>query len=253
MFRIHLAILASAFVAAPALAADPVGTGNFRRAEAIQAAKVSPSKALVMGIAIANEHTSTTIKQPRDARVLAVSDQKSGKVVLVKAPIDKSEPVTVLTTKQANAMGLVTQRQAEKQARTNGGLYGTGTVKVKPTGLAWDGYGYAFEQKTGLGFHPKNADEMDHPKEVVTAISRTITFSGKGESATPRDFKDSPAIRLVNVLGPTGKMFVKSKETGGLFLKDQYGTYQYVRPLRDSNQFDWMGLTPADIPAGYLK
>lgn len=160
-------------------AASPMGTGNFRRAEVLQAAgHVESSKAYVMGVATAAKYTNAG-RLPANARIMAVSHE--GRVQLVSAPLDKSQPVTRLTAAQANRMGLITQGQAKKLAERNGGVLGTeGKVRLTAAGLTPAGHSYQFKQTAPLDYTVKQWGE----KYVVTGVRRSVTLSGSGESAS---------------------------------------------------------------------
>jgi len=249
------AALLLTLTAAPAFAGDPAGMGNFRRAEAIRAARVDPTKATVMGLATANNHLSAPAAQPATARVLVVGNHETGKVTLVSAPLDRSQPVKALTTKEANKLGLVTQSQARRQVERNGGELGApGRVAVVDRGLTKHA-GYQFDQAVKAPFHPKVFDRQGSPQETVSAVVRTVTVNGKGESAGITDYTYRDArIKLDPVTGPTGKTFVRSSETGALFLKSPQGSTLYVD--KNFKNDAWLSreykLVPADLPAGYL-
>src|SRR4051812_44625468 len=73
--------------AGAAAARAPTGTGNFRRAEVLQAAgNLKSSQTTVMGFATANRASYSPIATPANARVMAVVS--GTKVELVKAPLD---------------------------------------------------------------------------------------------------------------------------------------------------------------------
>src|SRR5262245_25261052 len=96
-----------------AFAATPKGNGNFRRAEVMKAAGAKQGR--VMGLV-----TTHQAKNFKSSRVLAVSS--GNKVTLVKAPTNKGQRVRVMTQREAHQMGLITQSEAAKLARSNGGL-----------------------------------------------------------------------------------------------------------------------------------
>ena len=111
----------------------------------------------------------------------------SKKVTIVKAPVDKAQPVKVLTRAQANRLGLITQSQARQQASVNGGVYGgKGKVQVKDLGVTWRRQSYSFQQTSPLGFQiPLYKDS--NGKQVmgkVKSIYRTVPITGVGESAS---------------------------------------------------------------------
>jgi hypothetical protein len=174
-----LAAVATTFLAGSAFAdppKGPVGTGNFRRDEVVKAAGAKPSQAYVMGVAIADRHTSGQSNVPSNMRVMAVADK--GKVTLVRAPTDKDKPVTKLTDREASRMNLITQKQAEKAAERNGGVVGSpGKVDVKRDGLA--GNSYQFKQTSPSTLTIKR----DGEKQQASNITRTVTLTGSGESA----------------------------------------------------------------------
>ena len=258
---LRLGAVAALLLASSSALADPpaaVGMGNFRRAEVVQAARVSPATATVTGLTTANAHYAAAASLPSSARVLAVSGP-TGKVTLVQAPLDKSQPVRVLKTAEANKLGLVTQNQARRLAEQNGGVLGASTkVKVAANGLAPGGYGYSFKQVSGVPFHPASYDQMDEPQETVTSLTRAVTFTGKGESATVLATRNqSPSIKLTPVVGPTNKAFVRSSATGALFFKEDNGLLMHINPSFKNNSWSFLAseyhLSPADVPAGYLR
>jgi hypothetical protein len=169
--------LLSSFAFAQGHGGAPVGNGNFRRAEVLQKLNANPKTTYVMGIATANSRVAPA-NLPRDARILAVA-MLSGKVHLMKAPLDKSKPVTRLSTREANEMGLVTQAQARKQAEHNGGKLGNEHhgVRVTALGLTPNGASYQFRQTSHVAL-PGPA-----MNEVTTDIRRSVTLTGAGESA----------------------------------------------------------------------
>ncbi len=140
LIALGLVLSTSAFAATSA----PKGNGNFRRAEAITAAGANAKTARVVGLSTAANHVEAG-KNYKNARTLLVADQ--GKVSLLKAPLDKSEPVTKLSTLQANRMGLKTQTQARKIAAASPGgeLRGKGALKLTNAGLDETGGSYTFK------------------------------------------------------------------------------------------------------------
>jgi hypothetical protein len=171
------------FVATTAFAKEIVGRGNFRRAEAIQAAGAKGQATHVRGLATMNPRLNL-----KSSRILFVESGDSKKVSIVKAPLDRSEKVKVLTTAQANKLGFVTQAQAREQASYNKGVYGTrGRVLVKDLGITWENQSYAFKQTAPMGFNiPLWKDS--NGKQVlgkVKSIYRTVPITGGvGESAS---------------------------------------------------------------------
>jgi hypothetical protein len=144
-------------------------TGNFRRAEVGKAAG-------------ATTFTSTSLHDANgrsDARVMAVESQH-GKVALVKAPLDKGQPVTKLTTKQANKMGFTTQAQAHEMASKNGGYLGSaGKVRVKNAGMSMSGDSYTFKQTNPSTLNVKMGTDTYRASNIV----RTVRVQGGTESA----------------------------------------------------------------------
>lgn len=194
-----LTVVASAFVSATAFAEPPApakaptpapaaapkapaGQGDFRRAEVVKAAGVKPENATVMGLSTASQNANQGAKIPKDIRIEAVEAYKgpnAGKVTLVKAPVDKSEPVSKVTTREAHEMGLVTQKDAQAAASKNGGVVGSDKkVEVKADGLGGNGYG--FKQTAPSSIRIKEYGE----KYDASNIRRTVTFTGSGESAS---------------------------------------------------------------------
>lgn len=177
------ALLSAALVLVASTAfAKPFGTGNFRRTEALQAAGAKGEYSHVRGLATIDPKLN-----PKSSRILVVRDSDTQKVKLVKAPVYKGAPVTVLTTKQANKMGLITQNQARELATRNGGVYGTRkNASLKASGFTSDGRSYRFEQKAPLEYKIKLYKSQG--KQVygrVKSVTRTVPVTGQaGESAS---------------------------------------------------------------------
>jgi hypothetical protein len=171
------------FVATTAFAGEIVGRGNFRRAEAIQAAGAKGQATHVRGIATMNPRLNL-----KSARILFVESGDTKKVSIVKAPLDRSAPVKVLTIAQANKLGLVTQAQAREQASFNKGVFGTrGRVQVKDLGITWENQSYSFKQTAPLGFKIPLWKESNGNQVMgeVKSIYRTVPITGgRGESAS---------------------------------------------------------------------
>jgi len=179
--RTILLSAALVFVASTAIA-KPLGTGNFRRAEALKAAGAKGESSRVRGLATIDRHLN-----PKSARILIVRDSATQKVKLVKAPVYKGAPVTVLTTKQANKLGLITQAQARQLAKVNGGVYGTlKRADLKDQGFTYDGKSYRFKQTAPLDYKIKLYTYQG--KQVygqVKSVTRTVPVTGQaGESAS---------------------------------------------------------------------
>jgi hypothetical protein len=170
------------FVASAAWAA-PRGTGNFRRAAAIKAADAQHKYTTVRGLA-----SMAPRKNPTNARLLFVENGATKKVTIVKAPINKSQKVKVLTTKEVNKLGLITQSQARALASKNDGTYGTrGRVNLKQRGITYDGVSYQFKQTSPLGWTIPLYKMSDgtQVKGRVKFVSRTVPVTGQqGESAS---------------------------------------------------------------------
>jgi hypothetical protein len=169
------------FACSTAFAATPKGNGNFRRADAIRAAKANPKSAFVRGLA----YMAPKLNK-KTSRVLFVENGSTKQVSIVKAPVNKDKPVKVLSTKQANRMGLITQSQAKKLATKNGGVYGTkGSVELKKVGITSGGISYQFNQTAPLGWNIKLYQSQG--KQVygkVKSVYRTVPVTGQqGESA----------------------------------------------------------------------
>lgn len=190
---LFVGVLLAVFGLASIVWADPIGTGNYRRREAFKAAfgKKMPGKysrwsqsCYAMGIDTVTYHSvkghSVRRKLPADARILAVANGQTGEVALVKAPVDKSRPVRVLTTREANSYGLITQTQAAREARKNLGQHGSrGRVKVKPNGLAPFGFSYAFKQTSDLKTRTGYGD-----RQHLVSVGRRVPITGQpGETA----------------------------------------------------------------------
>lgn len=174
-------------------ARNPVGTGNYRRREAIKAAFKIEGRysrfaqyCTVKGIDTVLNHSAKWYqirrKLPTSSRILAVANGQTGKVVLVKAPNDPNKPVRKLTTKEANRYGLITQHQAMRLASRNGGAYGRkGKVRVVPNGLSSFGDSFSFKQashlKTSTGYRGR---------QTLQTIERHVPITGQaGETAVP--------------------------------------------------------------------
>src|SRR5262249_47642505 len=128
-----------------AFAKDVVGTGNFRRAEALKAAGASRNSSVV-GVATSAKHVSMG-KLPKESRLLMVDHAGDHKVTYVKAPHNKDEPVSKMSARQVNRAGLLTQKQAKDVASYNGGLFGDNrTVGVKNLGISGSRGSFAFRQ-----------------------------------------------------------------------------------------------------------
>jgi hypothetical protein len=167
-----IAIVGSLFLASAAFADAPkASNGNFRRAEV--------GKAVGKPVFTANRLHGETQKMPKDARVMMVT-HSGEKVSLVKVPLDRSQPVTKLSTKQANAMGLTTQDQARQLASKNGGLMGSkGTVMVKNDGLSMSRGSYTFKQE-----YPSKVTYTQYKHQYeASGITRTVSIMGNAESA----------------------------------------------------------------------
>jgi hypothetical protein len=179
--RTILLSAALVFVASTAVA-KPVGMGNFRRAEALKAAGATGEYSHVRGLATIDHRMN-----PKSSRILIVRDSDSQKVKLVKAPVYKGAPVTVLTTKQANKLGLITQAQARQLAKVNGGVYGTfKRAELKDQGFTYDGKSYRFKQTAPLEYKiPLYTSQGKQVYGRVKSVTRTVPVTGQaGESAS---------------------------------------------------------------------
>jgi hypothetical protein len=174
IFAIGSLFLASAaFADAPKA---PAGTGNFRRAEVVKATGQKEQNVNVHGVAYVGAKGKHV---PSDTRVMMV-DHK-GTIDLVKAPLDKSKPVTKMTQHEANKMGLYTQNQAKELASQNGGLFGSkGRVTVENAGIGARGNSYRFNQ-TKPDTQIVKAWGYTYQKGKFT---RTVTVTGSAESAS---------------------------------------------------------------------
>ena len=173
--------MAALFTGGDAHAANPQGTGNFRRTEVVKAANANPATSRVMGYRTAWGNSPKWAKGvPERSRFMAV-EHKGGKVDLIKAPVNKNLPVTRMSTSQANRWGIITQKQAAAQAKDSGGaLARGGKIGVKATGLA--GNSYSFKQTWPLGFYNKG--------RYVYGVNRTVTMmGGRGESASSKSVR----------------------------------------------------------------
>jgi hypothetical protein len=173
--------VAALFSGSDAHAANPSGTGNFRRAEVTKVAGANPSTAKVMGYSTSWGNSAKWVKGlPDRSRIMAVAHQ-GGKVDLVKAPVNKSLPVTRMSTSQANRWGIITQRQAAARAKDSGGPLANGQrISVKATGLSGNSYG--FKQTKPSGFYQNG--------RYVYNINRTVTLNGgKGETASAKSVR----------------------------------------------------------------
>jgi hypothetical protein len=166
--------------------AAPIGKGNFRRHEALRAAGVSPSdqRAFVRGLAM----MAGAKRNPQDARILFVEDGATKKVVIVRAPLDKGQPVQAMRKSEAHQLGLITQAEARKLASVNGGKYGTkAKIRLKDRGIGYDGTSYLFQQTAPLGYPVPGYRGMDGKPVMhsVTSLDRSVPVTGqKGESAS---------------------------------------------------------------------
>jgi hypothetical protein len=114
-----------------------------------------------------------------------------GKVDLVKAPLDRAKPVTKMTTREANHMGLQTQDQAREMASHNRGFMGSKkAVTVENNGIGSRRNSYSFKQTA-----PAAVIEKQYGATYkTTGITRTVTVTGSGETAIPGNMKrlDTP-------------------------------------------------------------
>lgn len=173
---------ATAF-ADPPRAGAPVGTGNFRRAEVLSASGAAGLAGPGTWAFPQVRGISRVGQVPAGVRVMAVTviGDPRAKVTLVRVPTDPSQPVARLTTAQANKMGFVTQAQAKKiaeHAASDGAFAAPGKIRVEANGVSNRGNSYSFTQTTPLGYATKSGDA------TVKSVWRTVTFDGKGESAT---------------------------------------------------------------------
>jgi hypothetical protein len=131
-------------------------------------------------------------KIPANTRVMMVEHDKN--VQLVNAPVDRTKPVTRMTTGQANKMGLYTQSQAKALATKNGGKLGSArTVQVANAGIGARGNSYRFDQTKPDTKVVKEWGGVYREGK----ISRTVTVTGSGESAT------SGSSKLLRKIDPT--------------------------------------------------
>jgi hypothetical protein len=155
-------------------------TGNFRRTEAINAAGAKHWTTATVHNVASSEKKIAGVVTPKDSRVMMVAHD-GGKVDLVKVPLDDTKPVTKMTTRAANHLGLQTQSQARDAASMNGGKFGS----KRPVTMQNDGIGarrnsYSFKQTDPSS---KVVKEWGHVYRE-SGIQRTVTVTGSGESAT---------------------------------------------------------------------
>ncbi len=174
---IALGLLLSSSAAFASKPVAPQGTGNFRRAEVLRAAGAKSDRTYVKGVAIAAQHIQGT-KPHVLSRVSAVST--GGKVTLVKAPIDKRQPVTKLTPTQARRYGLVTQAKARQMARFNGGDLASKHIVLADMGLSANSY--KFRQVSPDKIKVKLSGFGT--EYLASGVTRTVTLTGTSESAS---------------------------------------------------------------------
>jgi hypothetical protein len=172
---VALALLSSTAFAA---AKNPASTGQFRRAEAIEAAGANPKTARVHSLTTANHRTYVQTQERATARHAFVVD--GNKVTLVTQPLDRAKPVVRTSAREANAMGLKTQGQARVLARHNAGEYGTkGRVEVADAGFGAKEGSYLFKQVSPATITIKN---WEGKPVNVSNIVRSVSVTGKGQS-----------------------------------------------------------------------
>jgi len=174
--------VASLMLLASTAFAAPVGTGNFRRADAVKAARAQSQFTYVRGLAKMEPKLN-----PKSSRILFVRNGDTKKVSIVKAPVDKSQPVRVLTARQANKLGLLTQSQARQLASSNGGVYGSRSkVKLQDRGVTYNGKSYTFKQTSPMGWTiPLYKYDGKQVYGRVKSVDRSVPVTGQaGESAS---------------------------------------------------------------------
>jgi hypothetical protein len=125
--------------------------GNFRRTEVVSAVGVKPDKARVVNLTTAAQKVKGA-KLPANAHILMVEHlqgERQGKVEFVKAPLDPSKPVEVMSANEVHRAGLITQAEATELAKVNDGriLGGNGVaVRVKRAGMSRSGGSFRFTQ-----------------------------------------------------------------------------------------------------------
>jgi len=174
-----LLLASNAFADKPAL-----GNGNFRRAEALRVAGAkNTSTTRVVGLTTSNHRIETSGKNYKQSRILFVEHATPSnglKVDVVRAPLNKSQPVTKMTKSQVHEHGLITQGEAKQQAKMNGGeLAGHKTPALANAGIGAKEGSYKFTQTSPKSVTAKQYGE----KYRVSGITRTVSVTGKGESA----------------------------------------------------------------------
>ena len=143
-------------------------SGNFRRTDVLNAAGARAGT-------VSAYHQKTT----KDARISLV--ESGNKAILVKAPLDRSQPAKRLTTKQANRINLLTQAQARKLASNNGGILGSKKkVTVQATGVSASRFSYSFKQTSPSSILIR---AFGRNKYRVSNINRSVTVGAWGGSA----------------------------------------------------------------------
>jgi len=180
-----LLLASNAFADKPA-----VGNGNFRRSEALRVTGAKNSSTTrVVGLTTSNNRLSEGGKNYKQSRILFVEHAVPGqgqKVDVVRAPLDKNAPVTKMTKAQMHDHGIISQGEAKQMAKVNGGeLAGHKTPALANAGIGAKEGSYKFTQTS-----PKSVTAKQYGTTYrVSGITRTVSVTGKGESAQGAKWK----------------------------------------------------------------